>query len=643
MLDAIPDRIFYKDTQGVLIGVNSAYASSLGRTPEQVVGKTDFELFDAEAARKHAKENDRVTQTLEALRVERSQTVADGGERIFDTLLKPFMQSDGALLGVLGVSHDVTERRALEEQLAEQRKSLQDMLDRSPVSVGFASKQELLYTNARFTEVFGLKVGDDARRLFPSEEERAATKSVEAASDRPVRLVAAGGRVLDTLSTYFPFSMADRQGKLFWIIDVTEQKEAEQAIRRAKEMAEDAAQQQRTIFEAAEIGIVLLKNRVVVRTNSAFDRIFGHERHGMDGHTTREWYASDEDHQALGEAYVQLARGETYYRELPMLRKDGQKFYARLSGRAIDPTDLSQGAVWLVDDISKRMALQAQLQVAVQAAEAAAQAKSDFLANMSHEIRTPMNAIIGMSHLALKTDLNARQRDYISKIQSSGQHLLGLINDILDFSKIEAGKLDVEKVDFSIDKVLENVANLIGEKASAKGLELIFDVAHDLPPRLIGDPLRLGQIIINYANNAVKFTEHGEVKVVVRAQQRSDDALVLHVGVSDTGIGLTPEQKGKLFQSFQQADTSTSRKYGGTGLGLSIAKNLAQLMGGEVGVDSEPGQGSTFWFTAQLGISTAAAPQAGSVADLKGRRLLVVDDNDNARPVLNDQLTDQSL
>jgi two-component system sensor histidine kinase/response regulator len=399
--------------------------------------------------------------------------------------------------------------------------------------------------------------------------------------------------------------------------------------------------EQQAIFEAAEIGIVLLKNRVVMRSNATFDRIFGHERHGLDGHTTREWYFSDDDHRAVGETgYAELARGETAYRELPLQRKDGSMFFARLSGHAIDPADLAAGSVWLVEDISERMTLQASLQVALEGAEAAAQAKSEFLANMSHEIRTPMNAIIGMSHLALKTELTPRQRDYVGKIQQSGQHLLGLINDILDFSKIEAGKLDVERVEFNIERVLDNVANLISEKASAKGLELIFDVAPEVPRRLMGDPLRLGQIIINYANNAVKFTERGEVGVVVRVQERTEQALLLRVAVTDTGIGLTPEQKSKLFQSFQQADTSTTRQYGGTGLGLSIAKSLALLMDGEVGVDSEPGKGSSFWFTARLGISASATPALGPAPDLRGRRVLVVDDNDSARAVIRDLLAD---
>ncbi len=405
-----------------------------------------------------------------------------------------------------------------------------------------------------------------------------------------------------------------------------------------------AMEEQNAIFEAAEIGIVLLKKRVVIRTNAAYDKIFGYERHGMDSQSSRTWYLSEEEAAAAGqEALPQLKRGETNNRELMLKRRDGSVFFARLSGRAIDPGNLETGAVWLVEDISERMTMQANLQVALESAESAAQAKGDFLANMSHEIRTPMNAIIGMSHLALKTELTLRQRDYMKKIQLSGQHLLGLINDILDFSKIEAGKLDVENVEFDMERMLDNVSNLISEKASAKGLELIFDMAADVPHHLVGDSMRLGQVIINYANNAVKFTERGEVSVTIRVRERTEDDLLLYFAVNDTGIGLTPEQQGRLFQSFSQADASTTRKYGGTGLGLSISKSLAQMMGGGVGVQSEYGKGSSFWFTARLGIGTSKRTASASAAQLQGRRALVVDDNDSARAVMIDMLTTWGL
>ncbi|HVK94790.1 MAG TPA: two-component regulator propeller domain-containing protein [Noviherbaspirillum sp.] len=286
---------------------------------------------------------------------------------------------------------------------------------------------------------------------------------------------------------------------------------------------------------------------------------------------------------------------------------------------------------WL--DETKDHERQAELRLAKEQAEEATRTKSMFLANMSHEIRTPMNAIIGLSHLALKTALSAKQYDYVSKIHSAGTSLLDIINDILDFSKIEAGKLDVESVEFALDRVTESVATMVAHKVADKGLELVCQVSQEVPDTLIGDPLRLGQILTNLVSNAVKFTERGEIMVRAEALETTHDQVKLKFTVQDTGIGMTREQCDRLFQAFTQADGSTTRKYGGTGLGLTISRRLVELMGGAIWVDSEPGKGSTFSFTAWFGLCNTQVPRI-MPEELNGLRVLVVDDNTSVRRTL---------
>jgi PAS domain S-box-containing protein len=330
-----------------------------------------------------------------------------------------------------------------------------------------------------------------------------------------------------------------------------------------------------------------------------------------------------------------LAEGKVTDYELTALSLSGKRTEVSFNASTFYDRDRKlQGVFAAARDVTEQNLLTIELEDAKRVAEKSSLSKSDFLSNMSHEIRTPMNSIIGMSHLALKTKLTPRQRDYLNKIQGSSKFLLRIINDILDFSKIEAGKVIIEKTLFNLEAVLENVANLISPQAAAKGLELIFDVGSEVPNYWVGDPLRLGQILINYANNAVKFTEVGEIVIAIRVQKETDTDAVLLCTVSDTGIGITAKQCKQLYTTFQQGDTSTTRKYGGTGLGLVISKKLAGLMHGDVGVDSEFGNGSTFWFTACLSKDTGFKPPRVLSSDIQGNRMLIVDDNDTARAVL---------
>ena len=298
-------------------------------------------------------------------------------------------------------------------------------------------------------------------------------------------------------------------------------------------------------------------------------------------------------------------------------------------------------------DITSLKNLQEELSTARQQADAANRAKSQFLANMSHEIRTPMNAILGMTQLALQTELTDRQRNYLQKVANGGKSLLRIINDILDFSKIEAGRLEVERVSFSLDNVFRDLGDLITERAQDKELELLFDLDPELPKQCFGDPLRLGQVLINLAGNAIKFTEKGEVRIRVTRLDGNSQVSHIRFDVLDSGIGMDAEQMAKLFQPFSQADSSTTRKFGGTGLGLSISSRLVELMGGSMSVESELGKGSKFSFELSLPVDTSAPSSTQSLRpiqkDLRKMTILLIDDNASAREIISSMLLSQGL
>jgi PAS domain S-box-containing protein len=405
---------------------------------------------------------------------------------------------------------------------------------------------------------------------------------------------------------------------------------------RTRELAEREAYF-RAIFENTGVGIISRdRARRIVSVNDAYLRFIGYTRAELEALDSSA-YTHPEDREAVRASLARLEAGElaVYHQERRYIRKDGAVRWAEVVTSAIrDPEGGLAATITIVNDITERKEAEEALRAARQAAEEATQAKSMFLANMSHEIRTPMNAIIGMSHLALKTALDPRQRDYVQKIHNAGTSLLGIVNDILDFSKIEAGRLAIERVEFVLDEVMSNVSTLAAPKVFDKDLELLFDVAADVPQDLAGDPLRLGQILVNLINNAVKFTHRGEVRVEVRLLERYGGRAKLEFSVKDTGIGMTPEQAARLFQPFMQADGSTTRKYGGTGLGLAICRRLAELMGGTIWCESEQGRGSRFTFNAWFDLARQRARRKAELDDLRSLRILVVDDHPAAREVL---------
>jgi len=419
---------------------------------------------------------------------------------------------------------------------------------------------------------------------------------------------------------------------MFW--DVSARRRAEEALR-----ASDARFS--SLVRSNVIGILMVHHDgSISEANGAFLDLVGYTQEDFDAGRLRWDAMTPPEYAARDRAAIeQLAStGTCTPWEKELIRKDGSRVHV-LNGLVALQGSRDRSLCFVVD-ISTRKEAEAQLKAAKEAADQANRAKSAFLASMSHEIRTPMNAILGMTELVLDTSLTPDQREYLSVVQDSAESLLSLINDILDFSKIEAGKLEMEEVEFGLRDGIGGTLKSLAVAAHQRGLEIVSDIAPDVPERIKGDPTRLRQVLVNLVGNAVKFTEDGEVVVRVRVEERTGENVTLHLSVADTGIGIPDERRRDVFQAFEQLDTSMARKYGGTGLGLAICSRIVELMGGKIWFESTPGRGSTFHVTGRYRVVNGdAAPSFQTErVTLRGKRVLIIDDNAASRNALSETI-----
>ena len=674
LIQGMPDLVWLKDGEGKYQIFNQRFLQQSGKTPEAMRGLTDSDVFSPGDAHLY-RESDRVAiETGRNILPPHWRQFADGHRELITAIKTPIYSADGKLFGVLGVGRDITDLQIAQDTLREREQQFSTIVSQAPIGIllvdsetlGFLSFNDatcnsLGYTRDEFAAftIYDLQV--DMTRSEVDSRIQAIIRhgGMEFENQRRTKQ----GELRDFWISMRPLTMQGKECLTGVWIDITDRKRNERDLQRYRDdleqlvtertirleeatqnLSEQAAElasanrELSAIFDCATVGIVIIKDRKILRCNRKLDDLFGYPEGGMVNQYTRAWYGSDAEYESQGsdKVYASISAGNVYHYAQELHRRDGSLFWARLTAARIDTNEVQDAVICIVEDVTEEHRIGAELKLAKEMAESANRAKSSFLANMSHEIRTPMNAIIGLAHLIRRDPLSERQTQQLDKVASAAMHLLAVINDILDFSKIEAGKMTLDPTDFHLERVVANVFALIADKAEAKNLELVAEIAN-VPQVLHGDGVRLGQVLLNFVSNAVKFTEKGSVQLRCTEVRTEGDVHWLRFEIRDTGIGLTEEQQSKLFAAFQQADVSTTRLYGGTGLGLAICRRLADLMGGHVGVNSQPGKGSTFSLEAPFGIGVDA-PGAGAELLPPRTRVLVIDDMEEARETLADML-----
>ena len=651
MIETIQDGYFEIDLTGKYTFVNDVICRQLQYSREELIGSDNRKYQDEENAKITFQAFlDAYTTGKPVPALEMDVIRKDGSTQIAEVSISLIRDAGGQPLGFRGISRDITERKQATQALLESEALQRHLMESLPIGLVVVDPRTRMIEHANQTAsvMFGAPVDQIVGHrchafLCPAQEGACPVCDLGKDVDNSERwMVCADGHHRPVLKTVRKIKIHGREKLLECFVDISERKQVETALKASEERFRGMVESLPDPYSEINLeGIITFVNEAFVHeTGYSQDELIG-KKFSM---------LLDEKNARLakrGYAEIYKTGRPVKNLELEWISKNGHAVLAEVS---VSPISQADGTVIgfqsIYRDITERRQMEIALSRAKEAAEVASNAKSEFLASMSHEIRTPMNAILGMADLLTETPLNKEQQKFVQIFREAGENLLNIINDILDISKVEAGHIHLEHIPFDLGKLVEQTGDIMSVRAHKKELELACRVAPGVPTKLMGDPTRLRQVLINFIGNAIKFTESGEILLEVKPAHSSavnaqHHTVDLMFSVKDTGIGIPADKIQNIFERFTQADSSTTRKYGGTGLGLTISKSIVDLMGGTITVESKEGKGSVFSFTAPFAMQTEMTPaeDACALVDLTGRRALVIDDNANNRLILREMLT----